>query len=65
MGKLIKEVFLFSVEEKIVKTQENIIEVKGKVKTEITAMKEKLKLARETLGRFKAELSKLQDSQGT
>lgn len=50
-----------SVEEKIVKTMDNILDVKGKVKTEITVLKDKLKLARETIGRFKAELSKVQE----
>lgn len=50
---------LFSVDDKIAKTQENIMEVKTKVKSEITVMKEKLKLARETIGRFKTELAKL------
>lgn len=37
------------------------MEVKGKVKVEITVLKDKLKLARETIGRFKAELSKVQE----
>lgn len=40
---------------------DNIMEVKGKVKVEITVLKDKLKLARETIGRFKAELSKVQE----
>lgn len=52
-------IFISKVEEKITKTLDNIIEVKGKVKSEITIMKEKLKLARETIGRFKTELAKL------
>lgn len=52
-------IFFVSVDEKIAKTQENIMEVKAKVKSEITVMKEKLKLARETIGRFKTELAKL------
>lgn len=54
---------LFSVEEKISKSLENIIDVKGKVKAEITLLKDKLKLARETIGRFKVELSKVQGNQ--
>lgn len=37
------------------------MEVKAKVKCEITSLKDKLKLARETIGRFKAELSKVQE----
>lgn len=43
------------------KTMDNIVEVKAKVKAEITTLKDKLKLARETIGRFKTELSKVQD----
>uniref|UniRef100_T1GFC6 YEATS domain-containing protein 4 n=1 Tax=Megaselia scalaris TaxID=36166 RepID=T1GFC6_MEGSC len=45
---------------KKVKTLENIIDVKSKVKSEITALKEKLKLARETMTKFKTELAKVQ-----
>lgn len=48
------------VEDLISRTLENIIDVKGKVKQEITALKDKLTLARETIGRFKSELSKVQ-----
>lgn len=55
--------FIILVEEKITKSLENIIDVKGKVKAEITLLKDKLKLARETIGRFKAELSKVQGNQ--
>lgn len=51
-----------TVEEKIARTSENIVDVTSKVKSEITVMKDKLKLARETIGRFKAELSKVQNS---
>lgn len=50
----------FLVEDLISRTLENIIDVKGKVKQEITALKDKLTLARETIGRFKSELSKVQ-----
>ncbi|XP_011201652.1 PREDICTED: YEATS domain-containing protein 4 [Bactrocera latifrons] len=42
------------------KTLENIIDVKGKVKSEINSLKDKLKLARETIAKFKAELAKVQ-----
>lgn len=49
----------------IPKTLENIIDVKGKVKSEITVLKEKLKLARETIARFKNELTKVQGPPGT
>lgn len=34
--------------------------MKGKVKSEITSLKDKLTLARETIGRFKNELAKVQ-----
>lgn len=51
---------MFSVEEVITRTLENIIDVKSKVKQEITALKDKLTLARETIGRFKSELAKVQ-----
>ncbi|XP_031630339.1 YEATS domain-containing protein 4 [Contarinia nasturtii] len=47
-------------EDLISRTLENIIDVKGKVKQEITALKDKLTLARETIGRFKSELAKVQ-----
>lgn len=49
-----------SVEELISRTLENIIDVKSQVKQEITALKDKLTLARETIGRFKSELAKVQ-----
>lgn len=53
--------FFFNlVEEKKEKTLENIVATKVKVKTEINTLKDKLKLARETIGRFKAEISKVQ-----
>lgn len=42
------------------KTLENTIEVKGKVKSEINSLKDKLKLARETIAKFKTELAKVQ-----
>lgn len=51
---------IFSVEDVISQTLENIIDVKGKVKQEITLLKDKLTLARETIGRFKSELAKVQ-----
>lgn len=53
------------VEDKTTRTLENIVDVKAKVKSEITIMKEKLTLARETIGRFKAEMSKVQGSSQT
>lgn len=51
---------LISVEELISRTLENIIDVKSQVKQEISDLKNKLTLARETIGRFKSELAKVQ-----
>lgn len=48
------------VEEKKAKTLDNIVNVKQKVKGEIVTLKDKLKLARETIVKFKAELAKVQ-----
>lgn len=59
---VLKKKLYFSVEDLITRTLENIIDVKGKVKQEITALKDKLTLARETIGRFKSELAKVQGS---
>lgn len=50
----------YLVEELISRTLENIVDVKSRVKQEITALKDKLTLARETIGRFKSELAKVQ-----
>ncbi|XP_033246627.1 YEATS domain-containing protein 4-like isoform X1 [Drosophila miranda] len=47
-------------EEKKTKTLDNIVNVKKKVKGEILTLKDKLKLARETISKFKAELAKVQ-----
>ncbi|KAH8305454.1 hypothetical protein KR018_006127 [Drosophila ironensis] len=47
-------------EEKKTKTLDNIVNVKQKVKGEIVTLKDKLKLARETISKFKAELAKVQ-----
>ncbi|KAH8329069.1 hypothetical protein KR074_003369 [Drosophila pseudoananassae] len=47
-------------EEKKIKTLDNIVNVKQKVKGEIVTLKDKLKLARETISKFKAELAKVQ-----
>lgn len=57
---MIKPFFIISVEEKKAKTLDNIINVKQKVKSEIITLKDKLKLARETIVKFKAELAKVQ-----
>lgn len=53
------------VEDLIARTLENIIDVKAKVKAEISQLKDKLTLARETIGRFKSELAKVQGPAGT
>ncbi|EAT35303.1 AAEL012525-PA [Aedes aegypti] len=50
-------------EEKKVQSLENIIDTKGKVKSEIALLKDKLKLARETITKFKAEIAKVQGQQ--
>lgn len=42
------------------RTLQNIVEVKGKIKSEIVVLKDKLKLARETIEKFKNELAKVQ-----
>ncbi|XP_030376981.1 YEATS domain-containing protein 4 isoform X2 [Scaptodrosophila lebanonensis] len=47
-------------EEKKRKTLDNIVNVKQKVKGEIVTLKDRLKLARETIVKFKAELAKVQ-----
>ncbi|KAM7358542.1 YEATS domain-containing protein 4 Gas41 [Cochliomyia hominivorax] len=47
------------------KTLENILDVKHKVKGEINTLKDKLKLARETIAKFKAELAKVQKTPNT
>lgn len=50
-----------SVEEKKVRTLESIIDCKAKVKNEIADLKEKLKLSRETITKFKGEIAKVQE----
>lgn len=45
------------VEEKKTSALKNIIDTKGKVKTEINALKDKLKLAREKIVEFKNQLA--------
>ncbi|XP_055855448.1 YEATS domain-containing protein 4 [Episyrphus balteatus] len=52
-------------ENKKVKTLDNILDVKARVKSEINQLKDKLKLARESIGRFKTELAKVQKTQIT
>uniref|UniRef100_A0A182PKV2 YEATS domain-containing protein 4 n=1 Tax=Anopheles epiroticus TaxID=199890 RepID=A0A182PKV2_9DIPT len=50
-------------EEKQAQALENIIETKAKVISEIAQLKEKLKLARETIAKFKTEMAKVQGQQ--
>ncbi|KAH0817678.1 hypothetical protein GEV33_005112 [Tenebrio molitor] len=52
-----------SVEEKKEKTLKTITDAKQKVKMEITVLKNRLKLAKETISQFKEEIAKLQDNQ--
>lgn len=55
----------FAVEDKKEKTLEKIINAKTKVRTDIAELKDKLKLAKETIIKFKDEISKQQSSQMT
>ncbi|CAH0555228.1 unnamed protein product [Brassicogethes aeneus] len=50
-------------EEKKEKTQKSIMDAKQKIRTEITQLKNKLKLAKETISQFKDEIAKAQDNQ--
>ena len=55
--------FLFvSVEEKKERTLQNILNAKNKIRYEIGDLKERVKLAKETIVKFKAEITKLQAS---
>lgn len=49
-----------AVEEKKVKSLQNILDAKTKIKGDITEVKEKLKVAKETIAKFKEEISKIQ-----
>lgn len=49
----------FSVEEKKEQALQKIINTKGKVESEITDLKDRVKLARETIVIFKDEIAKL------
>lgn len=53
----------FLVEEKKEKTVKVIKDAKQKVKMEITVLKNRLKLAKETISQFKDEIAKLQENQ--
>lgn len=57
--------FLFSVEEKKEKTLNSILKAKNKIKTDIASLKDRLKLAKETITKFKDEIAKLQAQQGS
>ena len=52
--------FNFSVEEKKDKTVKNLLNAKEKVSAEILDLREKIKLAKETINKFKEEISKAQ-----
>lgn len=51
------------VEEKKEKTLKSIQEAKQKVKMEIAVLKNRLKLAKETISQFKDEIAKVQENQ--
>lgn len=51
---------LVSVEEKKERTLQNILNAKNKIRYEISDLKERVKLAKETIVKFKAEITKLQ-----
>lgn len=61
--KFIVAIFAFSVEDKKEKTLKSILEAKQKVRNEIIVLKNRLKLARETISQFKDEIAKVQDNQ--
>lgn len=50
--------FCISVEEKKKNTLENILNGKTKIREKINELKEKLKLAKETIAKFKTEIDK-------
>lgn len=52
----------FAVDEKKLKTMDTINDAKQRVKGDINLLKDKLKLARETISKFKTELNKVQGS---
>lgn len=52
----------FAVEEKKEKTLDKIISAQTKVRSEISELKEKLQLAKETITKFKEEIAKLQNN---
>jgi hypothetical protein len=54
---------LFTVDEKKEQALQKIINAKGKVQTEIVDLKDKLKLAKETIVKFKEEIAKIQGHQ--
>lgn len=53
----------FTVEEKKEKTAKAITEAKQKVRQEINVLKNRLKLAKETISQFKEEIAKVQENQ--
>lgn len=54
---------MFSVEERKENTLKSILDAKQKVRAEIAVLKNKLKLAKETISTFKEEISKSQENQ--
>jgi YEATS domain-containing protein 4 len=51
---------LVPVEEKKEKSLQNILNAKNKIRYEISDLKERVKLAKETIAKFKAEITKVQ-----
>lgn len=52
--------FYISVEEKKEKTIKNLLNAKEKIANEIVDLREKVKLAKDTVAKFKEEISKYQ-----
>lgn len=53
--------FFVTVEEKKEKTLQKIVAVQPKLRSEINELKEKLRVAKETVAKFKEELAKIQN----
>ena len=56
-------VIIFSVEEKKEKTMKNLLVAKEKISTEITDLRDKIKLAKDTIAKFKEDINRAQSEQ--
>jgi gas vesicle protein len=56
----LKTLFIVTVEDKKVKTLDTILKAKSKVKNELSELKERLQLAKETIHKFRDEVQNLQ-----